>query len=357
MFKRFFCFFVLIAIAFISIGCAPTKSPDKEFVGESISYVSLGDSIPEGYGLPDYANKSEDGFVSGNYTNSLNSFLKDKYRNVSKHNYAQTGLTSTQLKEQLISLSGNSLSQTQEEMKSDIETANIITVCIGANDILAPAQNNFVNILLEEDISPYLLQFDSGLSTFNMNFPIIVSTLRELNPTAKLVFSNIYNPYAAFSLSESNIEIYYSILKIYDIPADKVNLVGQIGEAYIDADIVYNSNSEPIKTVEIGLNQIIQSVLNEAENCYLLDVKSCFDAYLRDNNSYDIVNSTVLNHNKISFNLSDPFNMEKNLIEIQEQIVPYIDPHPSVLGHNQIKGILIQEVSEILNLNKSNQTA
>lgn len=350
MFKRFLCLFVLIAIAVISIGCTPNKPTKKEYIGESISYVSLGDSIPEGYGLSNYANKSDDGFVSDSYTDSLKIFFKDKYKNVTAHNYAQTGLTSTQLKDQLLALDGDSLSQTQEEMKSNIESADVITVCIGANDILGPAQNNFINILLEEDISPYLSQFDNGIAIFNTNFPIIVNTLRELNPTAKLIFSNIYNPYAALSISSSNIEIYYSMFKIYDIPSDRVNLIGQIAEAYIDADIVYNSNKEPIKTVETGLNQIIQNSIIGVENCHVLDVKSCFDTYLAENNSYDIVNSTVLNQNQIYFELSNPLNMEQNLIEIQEQIVPYIDPHPSIVGHGEIKTIIIEKVSNILNL-------
>ena len=235
MIKKFICLSVLIVVAFFGVGCASTlnnqpDSKNEEFIGETISYVSLGDSIPEGYYLPKYEEKDEYGFVKQSYTHSLKSFFESKYKEVHAHNYATAGLTSTQLKEQLMALDGQTLSQNEEEMKMNIIGADVITVCIGANDILTPALDNFLNIVLNEDISSYLTEFDNGIAAFTSNFPIIVSKLKELNPTAKLIFSNIYNPYKDFITATSNIEIYYLLYKIYDIPYEKGEILEVICE-------------------------------------------------------------------------------------------------------------------------------
>ena len=85
MIKKFICLCVLIVVAFFGVGCASTlnnqpDSKNEEFIGETISYVSLGDSIPEGYYLPKYEEKDEYGFVKQSYTHSLKSFFESKYK-------------------------------------------------------------------------------------------------------------------------------------------------------------------------------------------------------------------------------------------------------------------------------------
>lgn len=353
--SKFWGLYVLVALAFVGGACFfvfnktadPNNPPPSPPPGTSISYVSLGDSIPEGYALPQHSNKDLNGFVAGSYPYSIRSFLQNSYANVSAINYAKEGLTSTQLKTQLVNLSKTTLTSEQQEMKTNIANADVITICIGANDILGPAQKNLLDIVRNSDFSQYLKDFDNGVNLFSNNLSIIVDQLNILNPTAKLIFSNIYNPYKEFLTAKNGVSVYYSTINLMDVSAKKVNIIGQISEAYIDGDIIYNESDEIVKTVEVGLNQIINNTIQDKENCYLIDVKAEFDAYLTNNSSYGIVQATILQYTKINVVFSNPFNTEQSAVELQQQLTPYIDPHPTLLGHHIITNLITAKITNL----------
>ena len=113
------------------IACSLIEKPEAPLIDAEVTYVSLGDSIAEGYSLDGYSAKDENGFVVGSYTHSFKTKLEKKYRVVHATNYATTGHTSGNLLSLLTPLTSNELNSTQLQMKNNIQQADIITICIG----------------------------------------------------------------------------------------------------------------------------------------------------------------------------------------------------------------------------------
>ena len=152
----------------------PNKPVSPPTVETTYTYVSLGDSIAEGYGLP--STKDENGFVPGSYADSLKNKLSAKHSKFKAFNYAQAGQTSTDLLNILTTLSGTDLSAENYQKKQNIQAANTITVCIGANDILGPAQNNLASFIMSSDATSLIAALDTGLTTFQTNLSLIISS-------------------------------------------------------------------------------------------------------------------------------------------------------------------------------------
>ena len=163
------------------------------------------------------------------------------------------------------------------------------------------------------DITPYV---NPGLENFNTNFPKIITALKTLNPTANLVFFNTYNPYKEFITTSADISV-SSYPGPITISSSKLNQLGSLTELYLNSeDVIYNGAP--------GINKIISNGLTGQQNCYLLDIKLCFDTYYTSQNNYDIVNVNVLTNPSLT-----PLN-----------VITAMDPHPSNIGHTQIFNLL-----------------
>ncbi len=346
--KRFFSyvlsFSIICLLCFNLVGCfreeiidpinpsTPITPPDTPTVETSINYVSLGDSIPAGFGLDGF-NPDEYTFVNSSYTYLFKTMLEEEYDVVNAVTYAHSGDTSGNLLSLLTPLLSDELTEDNQTMKTNIQQADIITICIGANDILGPATDNLIDYIKGTiDITEYL---DTGLQNLSNNFSTLVSTLQTLNPTCKLVFSSVYNPYKEFIDTTKSVSISMGYFPL-TLGAEKLNEIGSIAEVYIDSgsvDITV-SGQQSTKTISAGVNQIILDniTIDEEntvfkENCYLLDVKSCFDNYYdsKTENKYDIINCYLLSSSTaINFN----------------EITTAIDPHPNTAGHELIFNLL-----------------
>lgn len=288
----------------------------KNISNNEICYVSLGDSIAEGYALPDHDEKDADGFVKGSYAYMFKSNLESKYKKVKAVNYASSGLTSQQLLDSLKDLTGPELDESAKLVKSNIQQADIITISIGANDILGPATSQLVTFIASNSFNTSGL--DQGLVNFENNLPEIISTLRKLNSYAKLVFLNVYNPYKEFIDVADDKKVSVQAFITLTVDANKIRTIGNIAEAYINSGSFTISGTDG--SVDKGLNQIMQDVLTNKRNCYLVNVKQSFDKYYIDNNKYDIVNASFLSFDTITTN----------------DIEPATDPHPTTTGHELI---------------------
>lgn len=298
----------------------------------TINYVSLGDSIPDGVSLDKYGAKDESGFVEGSYAYAYRAYLQENYDTVNAVSYAVSGQTSTQLLANINSISGTELTAEQQSIKEDIVGADIITICIGANDILGPASAKLLEFLTSgTNITDDL---NAGLVTFSTNLPQIVSKLEQLNPTAKLVFSNVYNPYKEYMDKDANITITTPIIPV-TITKERIQLMGAITEEYVDSNVT-NAN---VTDIAKGLNQIIAENINGKDNCALLDVKQAFDNYFgrelqAGEKKYDVVQTEVMEVTSITVNSI----VEE---EIKLVVMPYMDPHPTVKGHGLIAQLLL----------------
>lgn len=330
--------FTYIAICGTQPKSAPTEETMTPVSEASLVYVSIGDSIAEGYALSTYDSKDIGGFVPGSYAYTVKYYLKSKTDKLSAINYATAGLTSTNLLSMLTSIEGEDLSNEDQQRKNYIENANIITICIGANDILGPAQSHLSDFALSgQDITPYL---DEGLQTLSTNFPLLVAKLQTINPTAKLVFSNVYNPYKEFISSSQNVTLSVPGIYNHNLTSAQLNTFGNIAESYIDSGNLYDTEGNVYKTVENGINQIIENTIKDQDNCYLLDVKDSFDQYYATNQKYDVIQTTFLSKSIITL----------PLISMQETLLNYLDPHPTELGHQQIATLLTSLANQLINV-------
>ncbi len=173
-------------------------------------YVALGDSISTGYGLEDAQDSFSD-WVS-------------MRMNTACLNLAGDGYTASDVLAQLNSLTG--------EQRYALENARLITLTVGGNDLMgalyqhltdvynltndpditvldmqralmgdetAPITQSSALTLLMFNLGAFVESMDPAVEGFQAQLTMILTTLRTLNPTAQIVLTNQYNPYAALA--------------------------------------------------------------------------------------------------------------------------------------------------------------
>lgn len=118
-------------------------------------------------------------FIFQGYTFRIKRYLKMKYSNVIFNNLSKTKVSSTDLLMQL---------RCNAEMRQSIKRANIITIGIGANNLL-PA--------IEEDYSEiYGITAKKGIEQFKEDWPLILYFIRNcIGSKARIYVMTLYNPY------------------------------------------------------------------------------------------------------------------------------------------------------------------
>lgn len=141
------------------------------FAEKHILYVSLGDSLAQGY--PYYLEKKPYGYTDNIY-NELKVLENSNYK-VDYVNYGTIGYTSTDLLHQI----------SREDVILNISKADIITVNIGGNDML--------KALNTKDLNNYEMLLDS-INKYSDNLASIFTKIRSLNPTVHIYMANLFNP-------------------------------------------------------------------------------------------------------------------------------------------------------------------
>ncbi len=196
----------------LSLAMLFTLLPPGAALAASPSYVALGDSITTGYGLAE----GETAFPR-TVANNVDATLT---------NLAADGETSASLLTKL---------QKDESVKTAVSDADVITITIGGNDLMdalyeylaasyntthpdAPTtakqikemltgQGGAVNIgtlwLLITPLTqfPTSSEFTTAVDTFSTNLSSIVSQIKMLNESARIVVATQYNPYSHLSNS------------------------------------------------------------------------------------------------------------------------------------------------------------
>lgn len=127
----------------------------------------VGDSLGSGVG-------DEDGL--GFDQRYLELLSQDDNQERELTNISVPGFVSSQLADQLDT----------GEYDSDIETADLILISIGGNDL---------NRLYFQNTETMIAEFDETLSAFLSNLESLLSTIRSLNPEAQLALIGLYDPY------------------------------------------------------------------------------------------------------------------------------------------------------------------
>ncbi|MFZ3588873.1 GDSL-type esterase/lipase family protein [Bacillus sp. DJP31] len=200
----------LLCLIGILVLLLPVHTMAKETPKDTGIYVSLGDSLA--FGLT---------FVNGQYvpTKSYTDYLTDRF---TKSNYAIShaklgvvGLTSEQLNGALIYNSNN--------IREIIKTADVITIDIGANEILpilVAAQTNVTALNTIPD----------AIGKVGVNLNSILSQIKSLNKDAEVYVMGYYNPF--YNLPNPQIQ---ATLKGY---LDTLNLTIQVSSLKKDYTFV-----------------------------------------------------------------------------------------------------------------------
>ncbi|MGM0904878.1 MAG: SGNH/GDSL hydrolase family protein [Bacillota bacterium] len=143
------------------------KSPEKQ----DFDYVALGDSLAAG--ITPY---NQDGL---GYPEYLEQRFKQSQYNINLDNLGVPGYTSTHLVANI----------NNTNIQESIKDAELVTIGIGANDLLGALKLN-----------PALV--GSAIVNVKNNLQTILTTIKQLNPNAKVYVMGYYNPFPYLSAEE-----------------------------------------------------------------------------------------------------------------------------------------------------------
>lgn len=177
-------------LALTCTGCGNSDSVPESITDTQVPQkrimVTLGDSIAEGYGLTEPE--------TTRYSALLTEALNDQDTIWEDYNYAVSGDTSTQMLQRL-----------ENGRAVRLPSADVITVCIGANHLLQPFVSFYGTWLITSSVpSPRVTdafyqmeaEIEAGLTEFETQLPLIYDHIRDRNPDAQLIFLTVYNPFA-----------------------------------------------------------------------------------------------------------------------------------------------------------------
>lgn len=345
-------------------------------------YVSLGDSIAAGQVIDsnwekDYGYSSQYGengnqstaIVTNAYTDLIRKELVGMYgeKKVSAKSFARSGDTVADLMEKL----------DHAIVQNAIRKANLVTICIGANDILGAVSNeHLANYITSGSLSGIESEVETNLTKLNTDsdansYVSLFNKLNSINPNAKYIFTTVYNPYKYLWIEESTAANDYKdgflgplVWAIPDsLPFDTANW---IRGALLSTSVVrllfsrVNGLCDWVEVRVSRLNQILKSKIDNYpnKNFMVADTKSLFDS-IPDRpisspiNYNDLVNVEFTRGYVVedmdwgefwnNVNFTDIFNsidvVASNIVTklVNTVIVPDVDPHPEIDGQYVLK--------------------
>jgi bacillolysin len=151
----------------------PFSAFAKELDKEQIDYVSLGDSLAAGQ--TPYHNHEK------GYADYLVDRFNQSQYNVEFENYGVSGYRTTSIVTELY----NPTNEKYGKIRKSISDAELVTIDIGANDLLARLS----------DIQKDPVQAQAVLTSIGINLSLILSEIDQLNPNTKVYVMGYYNPF------------------------------------------------------------------------------------------------------------------------------------------------------------------
>lgn len=205
--------------------------------------LAIGDSIIRGVGAP----KNED--LVYQFSTKLENQIR---KEIIFQNKGINGITSGEL---------NELVQ-QGQFDEEIKKSDIITVCVGGNDIL--------RLVKGKDFYQALQAFDQLQSDFSKNLVDISARIRMLNPNATIVFLELYNPLSLenqmYPLANKLLPMWN--LKIYEVASQhSTSLVVQTTKV-INEQNLQNLSPDGIHPNSLGYMAISQQIMFQLKHQY-----------------------------------------------------------------------------------------
>jgi hypothetical protein len=346
-------------------------------------YVSLGDSIAAGHMITDSWERDYGGegaqygkngntqtyIIPNSYTDLIRRNLIQQYGagNVLAKSFARTG--------DMVGDLINKLSHTG--VRDAIAKADIVTICIGANEVLQPAMSQFGDYVANGKQALVSLgnTVQSGLNNLasqsETSYRALFNKLYSLNSNATYVFTRIYNPYKYLWIEESTEANNYKdgffgplMWCIPDFVGDYIanSVRGAILQTSAVRTLFDRVNAIPAwaETYITKLNDVLDKAITDFKAVYpnakfsITDTKRTFESFPDRNISaskhYNDLVNVEFTRGYVIENMdwgqfwsnvdwgSILTNIESVASDIVNNIVnnvilPDIDPHPETYGH------------------------
>lgn len=227
--------------------------PDVEDVitdENKLVYVALGDSIAYGYALKDVEGQR--------YSTLIDSHLDTLWENGCEvYNYAVSG-----------DKGGDLIDILKKGNAPAISSAHVITISIGANNVLGPALDNlseyFVFLTVPDEnlrktelpriYGELMAETKSGIEDFSREIVTIIEEIRKSAPDAEIIFQTVYNPYRL-----ANVKLDF-IDGVLDLAEETDRLVSALNKIIVDnASLGYTVAD--IYTAYDGLTDVVNADL------------------------------------------------------------------------------------------------
>jgi len=149
-----------------------SENNGNDSLKHKVDYVALGDSLAAGRTPYDLFDKG--------YPDYIAQSLEESNHKVFFDNFGKSGYTSEDVKNDIL---------TNKDIRKEIRKANVITLDIGANDLLRKLNTDPAHVT-------------DALTTVNNNLQVILETIDKLNPKAKVYVMGYYNPFPHYSAEQ-----------------------------------------------------------------------------------------------------------------------------------------------------------
>ena len=257
--------------------CADSDLATKKYICEHLAdvrefavYVSLGDSIAAGHTIDDnwekdYGLDSQYG-VNGNTETVI---VPDSYTDLLRKDilavhsgqafiksFAHSGDTVADLMNKL----------NHETVQNELKKANLVTVCIGANDVLVPAMDELTNYLNSGSFDNAEAIIETNLTNLNTDshstsYVSLFNKLKEINPDAKYVFTTVYNPYKYLHLEEGHNGFFKPLLST--IPQMNIDIDEIIEDMFLGGTDLSYYDITQFKWVSIELELDLDGIIKD----------------------------------------------------------------------------------------------
>lgn len=351
-------------------------------------YVSMGDSIAAGHTInadweTDYGERSQYGkngnlstaIVPNCYTDRLRSDLAQRVDGKAVTvSFARSGDTVADLIAKL----------SQTPVINAVKRANMMTICIGANDILQTAMNQLDEYIATGSLANIEASVEANLAVLaddsNANsYKALLDRLTELNPMATIVFTTVYNPYKYLWLEEGHHGFFKPLMDmIPDMEVAGVDFDSFIKDSLLGTPIVQqlfdrvNGLGDWVEVYVTRLNNVLKQKVSAYQstnpNIKVADTKAVFDGVpdreitaekhyndlvsVEFTRGYDYTQinwgamwgGTADGASDYFWGLANTYGIDISAIAevlvndvVNEVIVPDVDPHPEPYGHYVLK--------------------
>ncbi|WP_099222198.1 SGNH/GDSL hydrolase family protein [Listeria costaricensis] len=199
MWKKKYWWFVIPLLCIVLLACGYYAKQYLDYRAEMaktpIRLVAMGDSLTEGVG---------DEEENGGYVGILETKFKknEDVRSVATSNYGVAGNRIDQLLKRL---------KTQDDFRQDVKKANVITITIGGNDVMAVLKSKLLDVQVSD--------FEKADQSFEKDLKELFDEIRSLNQDAEVYLVGIYNPYTTYF---SQIEEFDQVISEWNAGSEKI---------------------------------------------------------------------------------------------------------------------------------------